>query len=573
VIFQDLSFESLTNADIPVLPEPPTLLPTETAYPSLATLAADTPYRLPAHLDFRHLRSLASARSSAAKDHIYALREDPGYFSSVIGDYSEHRQETLLDTNGRRHPVFKEMLFWDRAVRNAIADAYSFQFVWDAVHKKTMNLEKLQRRYSESISPRKKLPEEYQQALLNFNYLLEQIPKGLIHNLKVGVPPSPPLRSLFVRKPQEPNTTMIGVQMKQSGGSKDELLRLFQILWDDHQLFLYGLTNVMDELERLVETNREQEQRLSGWVTNFYSDLALVAQMKNQLNLYQPWASSFENDAVDHKEAIQADISESLCSINEYMQASQNLPSVGRLVTPLRDKFNYPVDKPRTRQTTDALRGAERNLDLFWKVIDQHFKASSQSDTIKHLFPGRLNLQRTPEWVEPEKVAKSVEKQAEEESSDSFSRLSIDHRQSAFEAPLNTDKVKTRGLSHNPGSDGAERPDLVPQRLIPDQQPRLAVSRRAFKVFSTLFHTPNQTDMPGEVPWPDFLHAMGSAGFKIEKRYGSVWLFTPMKLDAENSIQFHEPHPSGKIPFRTARRHGRRLYRTYGWTSDVFALA
>lgn len=46
--------------------------------------------------------------------------------------------------------------------------------------------------------------------------------------------------------------------------SKDELLRLFQILWDDHQLFLYGLTNVTDELERLVETNREQKQRLSG---------------------------------------------------------------------------------------------------------------------------------------------------------------------------------------------------------------------------------------------------------------------------------------------------------------------
>lgn len=255
------------------------------------------------------------------------------------------------------------------------------------------------------------------------------------------------------------------------------------------------------------------------------------------------------------------------------MQASQNLPSVGRLVTPLRDKFNYPVDKPRTRQTTDALRGAERNLDLFWKVIDQHFNASSQSDTIKHLFSGRLNLQRTPEWVELEKVAKSAEKQAEEEPSDSLSRLSIDHRQSAFEAPLNREKVKTRGLSHSPGSDGAEPPDLVPQRLIPDQQPRFAVSRRALKVFSTLFHTPNQTDMPGEVPWPDFLHAMGSAGFKIEKRYGSVWLFTPTKLDVENSIQFHEPHPSGRIPFQTARRHGRRLYGTYGWTSDVFALA
>lgn len=47
---------------------------------------------------------------------------------------------------------------------------------------------------------------------------------------------------------------------------------------------------------------------------------------------------------------------------------------------------------------------------------------------------------------------------------------------------------------------------------------------------------------------------MSSTGFAIEKLYGSVWQFTPSDLDVERSIQFHEPHPSGKIPFRMARR-------------------
>jgi len=66
---------------------------------------------------------------------------------------------------------------------------------------------------------------------------------------------------------------------------------------------------------------------------------------------------------------------------------------------------------------------------------------------------------------------------------------------------------------------------------------------------------------------------MSSTGFAIEKLYGSMWQFKPSDLDVERSIQFHEPHPSGKIPFRMARRYGRRLFRAYGWHAGMFKLA
>lgn len=573
IILQDLSFNSLTDSSIPVQPEPAPLLPHESAYTSLAALAADAPYRVPARLDFRHLRSLAAARSSAASDHIHALREDPGYFSNVIGDYSEHRQETLLDTNGRRHDVLKEDLFWDRVVGSALNDAYTAYFIFDTIHKKVVELENLEKRYSKSISPQKKLPKQYQQALLNFNHFLEVTPKGLIYCLKSGVTSSPPLRSLFVREPQELNTTKIVVRSKQNVSPKDELLRLFQLLWDNQQAFLYGLPNLMDELERLVESDREQKQRLSGWVSSHVSDLALLAQMKSQLNLYQPWASTFENDAVEHGEAIKADYVKSISSVTECTKAFRSLPSVGRHVTPLREKFNYPIDKPRTRQSSDTMRAAEKNLDLLWKIIDQYLNANCHSDAVKQHFSGQLQLQRTPEWVEPAYSQKSAKKEAEEDLSDHFSRLVADQRQSSFEAPLPRSKVKTHGPVQQGGSEEAEQSEHGRRRLIPDQQHQIVVGRRAFKVFSTLFHVPNQTDTPGDVPWPDFLHAMASTGFQIEKLYGSVWQFTPTKLDVENSIHFHEPHPVGKIPFRMARRHGRRLNRTYGWTGNTFLLA
>lgn len=91
-------------------------------------------------------------------------------------------------------------------------------------------------------------------------------------------------------------------------------------------------------------------------------------------------------------------------------------------------------------------------------------------------------------------------------------------------------------------------------------------------MFRTLFFDPEVTSTPGLIPWNDFLYAMAATGFKIEKLYGSVWQFTPTKLDVERGIHFHEPHHMGKTPFETARRHGRRLTRAYGWHGGMFVL-
>ena len=89
-------------------------------------------------------------------------------------------------------------------------------------------------------------------------------------------------------------------------------------------------------------------------------------------------------------------------------------------------------------------------------------------------------------------------------------------------------------------------------------------------MFSTIFHTENQ-ELLGEVPWTEFLHGMSSAGFSIEKQYGSAWLFTPPD-PTQRSITFHEPHPSAKIPIHIARRHAWRLTCAYAWTAKTFGL-
>ena len=101
--------------------------------------------------------------------------------------------------------------------------------------------------------------------------------------------------------------------------------------------------------------------------------------------------------------------------------------------------------------------------------------------------------------------------------------------------------------------------------------PTTAVSKRAYKVFSALFYDPINDPPPGEIPWSDFLHALSSIGFAVEKQYGSAWLFTPPSSQ-QRTIIFHEPHPSRNIPIRIVRRYGRRLGRAYGWTFETFGL-
>jgi len=130
-------------------------------------------------------------------------------------------------------------------------------------------------------------------------------------------------------------------------------------------------------------------------------------------------------------------------------------------------------------------------------------------------------------------------------------------------------KTKTRGAP----APQKETTPTTPPGEQKDEQPVFQVDARAHKVFKTIFLNPTISSTPGVVPWLDFVHAMTGTGFQAEKLYGSVWLFKPTLLDVERAILFHEPHPSGKIPYRICRTHGRRLNRAYGWTSENFVLA
>ncbi|KAG0199117.1 hypothetical protein BGX28_007544 [Mortierella sp. GBA30] len=577
--------ESLMVDNSPIEPEPPALSVAEGGVNSLAAIAAMAPYRLPAHLDLARLQDLVAAKRSATEDHIWSLREDPSYFADFILDTKEHRQELLPDIKGRQHSLMRpypSKQFWDRAAMSVVAEAYLYLEIWNDLHSQIGKAMSLQKKYERIIKYEDDLPTDLLETFLELEYSLSHYVKGPIQILKTIVVASPPLRASFVRLPEEGNNRMIHVVQKPNSTwdtTQKRLMWLFQTLWDEQQRHLLGLSPLLDEMERLVQNDPKARNLFSSRVANMVADLSLLSECQRQISLYQPWASSFETEAAARQDELKDKHIQRTVRIQELDTALKHISLAN--ADPSDGKFFYPVEKRRTKENTEAMQQAEKALDGFWEKLDKSLLEKidvSRHGATMHLLSDSRILHRTPDWVEPDPKLPPTDRHKESRVEELVKPLSqlyfdIEHRTQSRvdsgETATQKTKVKTRGVAFaSPEPVESLHPADAQQSV--DIQPTFKVDKRSLKVFSTLFYKPSTNAQPGEIPWNDFLHAMGATGFAMEKLYGSVWHFTPSKLDVERSIQFHEPHPASKIPFKTARRFGRRLFRSYGWRGDMF---
>ncbi|KAM0487345.1 hypothetical protein ACHAP7_001857 [Fusarium lateritium] len=594
-ILHEIPYESITSDVYPVQPEPQLKTDSDASgFPSLAIMAAEAPYRLPATLDFNRLTSLLEARKLAAEDHVWSLREDPAYFADQFREIQDHRQEMLPDTQGKPHPAtqkLRENTLWARVTFGMLMDAYANLETLTELHRQVQSLGNLQKKFEKKIQATNELPEEYMIALLRFRYYLEQACKAPLEKLKISVPSSPPMRKFFVREPP-PDSETTKILIRSRPGIKmdkveTQLIWLLQTLWeDDYALFLARPPIVVDELERLLQAEPKADALISAHVAKMIGELAILTQCQKQLELYQPWAQQFEMASADHVDDFKKEFTALQKPMTQLHGAflQKHLDSAARVGEPSGGKFTYPYSKRRTKETVDALRQAEANLDMFWAKVDDVTKArvtDFQGTALYRLLSQPRTLRRTAEWVEPIKKSEKVEPSLEKDIwalDRPMSNLFLGESEqtghgSRSRSARSKTKVKTKGEASQTSNNSVNaQPGITSDAEKGDNQPTFAVDSRVLKVFRTLFFNPEVTSTPGSIPWHDFLYAMASTGFQIEKLYGSVWQFSPTSLDVERSIHFHEPHPKGKIPFEVARRHGRRLTRAYGWHGSMFVL-
>ena len=367
-----------------------------------------------------------------------------------------------------------------------------------------------------------------------------------------------------------------GGQNRKRHKELEHIFDLFRYLWEPSVRQNLRVHTLMDNIEHLLRTNERARSLTSPWVVSVLSKLSVVSECLRQLEFFQPWAKEVASSVKKRQTELLIEHSITFAQWRPILQTDFSDTTLVALGKP-GSQFRYPVKKRRSQANVQMLRSAETALDTFWAAADARFlecAGTTPHDLIRHILTER-SLQRTPPWQEPAKDLQSISPEQPAEYiyipfsytlhepavqiTGAFDRLAV------FVRP----KIKTHGLAR---TDSGHEDERMPEG-VSDEQPTFTVDKRAHKVFRNLFYSPLSKDHPGDVPWQDFLHAMVAVGFAAEKLQGSAWQFTPVKLDVQQPIQFHEPHPAHKLPFTWACRNGRRLARTYGWEGHMFQLA
>lgn len=131
--------------------------------------------------------------------------------------------------------------------------------------------------------------------------------------------------------------------------------------------------------------------------------------------------------------------------------------------------------------------------------------------------------------------------------------------------PPHPKKVKTRGTAEEGTSEDNVLPP-VPVPTVPKPGPIL-VSRRAHQLLVNL------ASGSAPIAWKDFVYLMTHLGFSCIPIGGSAFRFTPERVDMNESISFHKPHPESEWSKTQSGWIWGRLRRNYGWDLERFAVS
>lgn len=590
-----------TGVQYPIQPSPP--LPSANARDdgvvSLAITNLEASYLAPVQADFARLGKLLEARASEAEDDLWAMREDPQSFASAVVDFIDHRPEWVPDIHGKLHtwtePAGFETfrggmpLSFRVSGMNNLRDAFqsicltsaivAVEF-WDELRRMIGRAVALKSQQIDGkISPGDPLPKEFAMALYRLHDGICRSIDQRIQIIRQAAWASPPIRP-YVRR-ATPQTTEDFVPISSSPQHVLEFSEILGSLFSPEEMqlmgHLAGVQSLMDQYEQFCSTPKNLEA-VSPHVASEISNLALLSECLRQLQLFQPWASTFSSEMTkpDIKQELDAAFhasAQKLQPLQMHCFSATMCKTASKIVS-----MDYPVNKRRTKDNVEAMRDAEDTLDDLWSQILTPLVRALPPCSKRVLF-GARSPARTPEWVEPtkKKSGKSAVNSGIESISQPFGALQVAEEKKQAQNQTSRPKEKIRGTPKPKFAPATE--DVIAQPTESNAaQHTIQVDKRSLKVFGLLFFVPSVSAQPGECAWTEFLHAMHKVGFVIEKLYGSMWQFTPSQaggdpgVGGKRSLLFHEPHPHSKIPFQHARMFGRRLHRAYGWSGETFVL-
>jgi hypothetical protein len=532
-ILHDISQEQLMSA--PILDEPSTSelsLRDDAGHLNFADSVAVAPYRNRGAMDFTRLRFYMESLLTNAKDHLWALREDPSYLHDTILEFADHRYEMIPDSKGRIHPSVDTKAHKKELVHKMVLEAYQMPCIWEEMVEVLQQLENV--RFSTSSDRFASLMSGLRcRAASACAFLIEKV-----HLIALS---APNMRRLRCRGSQMKDGKEDFVVWYEPGSCRSVGEVLIRTIFDSFDAKIARFADLdhiyttLDHLDTLIRKDETVRALMSPQLSSVLTQLSLVSECCFQYWLWQKTPISRGTDwraKHVHEERFE-----------DWLHNICDGPFPVHVIDPSRGKLRYPLHKAHNRSNVQAMRAAEANVDAFWDWVDTYFEKKTgvgQHDVIRRCILEGGQMRRTPPWDEPspKELTGTVEKA--EYIYQPFSR--IYHRKEmqitgAFDKMSVEEKIKpktkgTTALAIEP-NDAVQQPELI------DAKPRqtFSLDKRAYKAMKSLFHVATQkpvstqrlsNGMSSSAPWS----AWASLPRNCRAALGSSLLAVPQTLIA-----------------------------------------
>lgn len=369
-ILHDFPDEILFDGPLQEAPPVAQILVNEHAeHSSFTDVLNIAPYRGWDSLNFSRLRNYVQGALRTHRDHIWALREDPGYFADTVQECLDHSPYAIplccsdLPYAYNWSPGHKTWVLQDM-----IDESYGIVTGWSELKKRLDNFDALLREGATK--------QQQAQAILEFELLTETIGTGLLERLFRCSRAAPACRAVLRRKC---GTSVWEHEYEYISGittAEKEVLEAFAGFRKEKiSLAAWPIFVALDleSVERLLQTSATACRMITGRLLSLLTDLSIITECLRQASLWSqsPDVKTGRVDACRCKVTLD----DGFHAFSKWYSALQDdySPPLD-LVFPLQGKLNYPEHKKRARDTVTTTRKAEQNLDHFWLALDAHFE-------------------------------------------------------------------------------------------------------------------------------------------------------------------------------------------------------
>ena len=355
-----------------VVPPPPPRFGGE--WLSAPALAFEAPYRKSELPTLQHIQLLIESKCFEAKDHIFHLRDDPAYFVHHWTETRWHDDQIHCADKGK----FKlnGVCSFTIAAAVTMGSAWYNFHLWQVLSRVLGMMRPLEVQLRDADPSTGRLNEEDEWHWAGLDAFLEEAVESSVNILMRGMWVSPkmlPTTDLDFTKPER-----IPWQPKpKCSHAVYRIHSLFTSLITKEQIKLHGFPHIVQEIQYMIDTDNEANDLLDEWVLSKFSDLAVVTELQRQLKAFTPWVRAWRS----HKQNEQYKRG----VVEPYRVRDDNYMTlfdlfcrrhVDLIGNPSDETWAYPMDKRRSKATTDQMRATEAHFSKLWGEIDAYFKES-----------------------------------------------------------------------------------------------------------------------------------------------------------------------------------------------------